>query len=1067
MGDFFVRRPIVAMVISIIIVIVGVISMMSLPIAQYPDLTPPMVQVTATYTGASSMNVEQSVATPLEQEINGVENSLYMQSINTNDGVMSLRVSFEVGTDPDMNNVLTQNRVSAASPKLPDDVKRLGVTTKKSLAFPLMLVSITSPNNTYDKIFLSNYSKINVADFLARIPGVGRVDIFGAGDYAMRIWVKPDRLAEMGLTVNDVVNAVKAQNVIVAGGKYGAEPAPEGTEFTYTVRLKDRLQSEEEFGNIVVRQSAEGFQVKVKDVARVELGTETYKSFNRMNQKDCAAIAIYQSPGSNAMNIAAQVKESMEEISKSFPQDIHYDVSLDTTLAISEGISEIITTLYEALILVIIVVFIFLQNWRALLIPMLAVPVSLIGAFILFPLLGFSINTLSLLGLVLAIGIVVDDAIVVVEAVMLNIEHGMNPKEATILAMKQVTGPIIATTLVMAAVFIPVAAVAGITGRLYQQFAITIAVSVAFSALNSLTLSPALCSILLRPPKPAKGFVGKFFGGFNKYFDKANNSYTSFSGVIIRKAGRGVVFIVLLVFLAGVLGKFVPGGFIPEEDMGYFFVNAQLPDASSMQRADKVAEKIETILAGEEGVEYITCITGYSMLTGGYSTNSVFIFVSLKEWSERGKEDQVKTLMRRLNGKFAASIPEAQTFAFGPPAIPGLGNGSGFSIMIQDKTGNTPQYLAEQTMKFIQEARKRPEIGAAFTTYQASTPQRYLDIDREKAMKMGLALNDVYGTIGAYLGGSYVNDFNRFGRVFKAYVQAEPEYRINEKDISLFYIRNANGDMVPLNSIAKIEDISGPEFTFRFNMARAAEVTGSPAPGYSSAQALAALEEVAKEVLPDDIGYSWNAMSFQEKKASGTAGVVLIFALVFVFLILAAQYESWSLPFAILLGTPFAVFGAFGGLWLARLGSDNYVLNVFAQISLIVLIGLAAKNAILIIEYAKEKFEKGLSLKDAALQGAKLRLRPILMTSFAFILGVIPLITASGAGAMARNVMGVAVFGGMLIATIVGVFMYPMLYVLIGKLGKYEKKRELALAAQNANMNAQIVNDKKNTNSDH
>ncbi len=1043
MAEFFVRRPIVAMVISIFIVIIGVISMLQLPIAQYPDLTPPMVNVTASYTGANSINVEQSVATPLEQEINGVENSIYMQSINTNDGYMTLRVSFNVGTDPDMNNVLTQNRVSSATPKLPEDVKRLGVTTKKSLAFPLMLVTITSPERTYDSLFLSNYAKINIADRLARIPGVGRVDVFGAGDYAMRIWIKPDRLAKLGITVPEVINAIQQQNVIVAGGQFGGLPAPPGTEFTYTVRLKDRLQSEAEFEEIVIRQNENGSQVKLKDVARAEMGTETSKTFVRLNDQPAGAIAIYQSPGSNALDITNTIKSEMKNISARFPQDIEYVISLDTTLAITEGINEIIKTLYEALILVIIVVFIFLQNWRAMLIPLLAVPVSLIGAFILFPALGFSINTLSLLGLVLAIGIVVDDAIVVVEAVMVNIEHGMNPKEATVAAMKMVTGPIVATTLVMIAVFIPVAAVPGITGKLYQQFAITIAVSVLFSAINSLTLSPALSSLLLRHPKPAKGIAGKFFGGFNKYFDKANAGYTSFSHIIARKASRGMIFILLMFVLAGFFGRILPGGFIPEEDMGYFFVNAQLPEAASLLRTDKVAGTIEKILKEQEGVEYYTTITGYSMLTGGYSSNSVFVFVSCEEWGERGKENTAARIIQRLNFAFRNLIQEAQTFAFGPPAIPGLGNGSGFSIMIQDKTGNTPQYLAEQTQAFIQAARKRPEIGSAFTTYQASSPQRFLDLDREKALAMGLNLQDVYKTIGAFLGGSYVNDFNRFGRVYKTYLQAEPEYRYSDKDLQLFYIKNTEGKMVPLSSIARVEEVSGPEFTFRFNMDRAAEVTGAPAPGYSSAQALKALEEVAAEILPSDIGYSWNAMSYQEKAASGTASVVFIFSILFVFLILAAQYESWSLPLAILLGTPFAVFGAFFGIWLARLGSDIYVLNVFGQISLILLISLAAKNAILIVEYAKDEFEnKGLSLIEAAIEGAKLRLRPILMTSFAFILGVVPLITASGAGSVARNVMGVAVFAGMLAATMIGVFIYPMLYVVIGKMAGYEKKRE-------------------------
>jgi hydrophobic/amphiphilic exporter-1 (mainly G- bacteria), HAE1 family len=1030
-------------VISIFIVIIGIISMTQLPIAQYPDITPPMVNVTAQYPGASALNVEQAVATPLEQEINGVENSIYMQSINTNDGNLTLRVSFLVGTDPDMNNVLTQNRVSSATPKLPEEVKRLGVSTKKSLAFPLMLVTLTSPDKTYDSLFLSNYAKINISDVLARITGVGRTDIFGTGDYSMRIWVRPDRMAQLGITVPQMINAIQQQNVIVAGGQFGGLPSPPGTEFTYTVRLKDRLQTEEEFNAIIIKSNADGSYVRVKDVAYAQMGTESSKSFVRQNGQPAAAVAVYQSPGSNALDIKNAVFAKMEELSKNFPVGVKYDISLDTTLAITAGIDEIIKTLFEALLLVIIVVFLFLQNWRAMLVPLVAVPVSLIGAFIMFPLLGFSINTLSLLGLVLAIGIVVDDAIVVVEAVMVNIEKGMNSKDATIAAMKMVTAPIIAITLVLVSVFIPVAAVPGITGQLYQQFAITIAVSVVFSALNSLTLSPALCSLLLKHPKPFPGIVGKFFNGFNKYFDKANVEYTSFSHIIARKTGRGLLFILLIFLGAGIFGKFIPGGFMPEEDMGYFFINAQLPESSSLIRSNAVSKKIDNILGKTEGLDYYTTITGYSMLTGGYSTNSIFIFVSCKPWEERGKENTVRNIVTRLNAEFRDQIQEAPTFAFGPPAIPGLGNGSGYSIMIQDRSGNTPAYLSEQTNNFIQAARKRPEIGTAFTTYQATSPQRYLDIDREKALKLGLNLQDVYNTVGAFLGGSYVNDFNRFGRVYKCYLQAQPEYRYNDKDLQMFYVKSLDGKMVPLSSITSIEEINGPEFTFRFNMYRAAEVTGVPAPGYSSSEALEALKEVAKETLSSDMGYAWNAMSYQEEAASGTAGIVFLFSILFVFLILSAQYESWSLPFSILLGTPFAVFGAFLGIWISRFSSDIFVLNVFAQISLILLIALAAKNAILIVEYAKDEFEqKGLSLIEAAIEGAKLRLRPILMTSFAFILGVVPLITAAGAGSMARNVMGVAVFAGMLAATIIGIFMYPMLFVVIGKLGKYEKKRD-------------------------
>ena len=849
MGDFFVRRPIVAMVIAIFMVIVGVVFLGGLPMEQYPDITPPIVEVRATYTGANAVSVEQSVATPLEQQINGVDNMIYMKSTNANDGTMTIQVSFETGTDPDMNTVFTQNRVAAATATLPEEVKRLGVTTEKSLPNILMLVALTADDPRFDQQFLGNYALINIKDVLARIKGIGRVNVIGASDYSMRIWIKPDRLAHLGISVPEIVDAIRAQSVIVPGGKLGGEPAPPGTEFTYTVRLPDRLQSEKEFGEIVVRTTEDGSQVKIKHIARVELGVVSYDGITRLNGKPCAMIAIYQAPGSNAVALAETVKTTMADLSRSFPKSMRYDISGDTTTAITAGIDEIVTTLFIALALVILVVYIFIQDWRAALIPTIAIPVSLIGAFIVFPLIGFTVNVLSLLGLVLAIGIVVDDAIVVVEAVQVNIEKGMTPKEATRAAMQEVTAPVIATTLVLVAVFIPVAVMGGITGRLYQQFAVTVAVSVVFSSINALTLSPALCGILLRKQKPVRGPLGAFFKLFNTVFDKSTEAYTGFTRIVTRKIAIGIIFILVLTIGLGLLGKRLPGGFMPDEDMGYLMINIQLPDAASLQRSDAVTKKVEEIIAKHKEVEFVTAASGFSIISGSLSSNAGFIFVWLQDWSLR--ERTANELAAALNRDFSMEINEAQVFAFGPPAIPGLGNGSGFTMLIQDRVGNTPEYLADQTASFIQAAQQRPEIGSIFTTFRASVPQRYMEINRDKVLKAGVALNDIYTTVGAFLGGAYVNDFNRFGRLYKAYIQAEPEYRISEDRINLFFVKNKNGKSVPLSAFVSIKEIAGPDFTNRFNLYRSIELTGGPAPGYTSVQALDALEAVAgKPCLP-------------------------------------------------------------------------------------------------------------------------------------------------------------------------------------------------------------------------
>ena len=1041
---FFVRRPTVAIVLSIVLIIFGLVALRDLPISQYPEVVPPEIQVNSTYTGADAIAVEQSVTTPLEQKINGVENMIYMRSINANDGTSSVRVSFNVGSDLDMSNVLVQNRVSEAQASLPEEVKRLGVTVKKSLSFPLMLVALRSPNGTYNSEFLSNFANINVTDQLARISGVGQVNLFGGSDYAMRIWVKPDQLASLGVTVADITKAVKGQNVIAPGGQIGGPPAPPGTEFSYVVRLEGRLTSADKFGEIIIKSNPDGSQVKLKDVARIELGSQLYNALGRFNGEASAVIALYQIPGSNALDVAKEVREKMHELSQSFVDDLAYEITLDTTAAVTEGINEIVHTLIEAIVLVILVVFIFLQSFRATFIPILTVPVALVATFSVFPMLGFGVNTLSLLGLVLAIGIVVDDAIVVVEAVMHHIEHGLSPREATNKAMKEVAGPVIAIALILSAVFIPVVFMGGIAGQFYVQFAVTISVSVLFSALSALTLSPALCSILLKPAKPATGPLGAFFRGFNNLFDRVTGGYIGVAGFLVRRMVRTMIIFAVIVGGCVIFGRLLPQSFIPEEDQGYILANVQLPDASSLQRTDEVAKKAEKILMESKAVKYVTTISGYSLLTQAYASNTAFFFITLKGWEDRKSvEEHAFTQIATLNKAFAKEIPEAVAFAFGPPAIPGLGTGSGFSLMLQDKKGQSPEALEAKARLFMQEAMKRPEIGRVSTAFRASVPQVFAVVDREKTYSQGVALEDVNQALGAFLGGSYINDFNSFGRLYKVYIQGEPEYRDSEDDLRLFHVRNIDGAMVPLSTLVSTSKISGPEFTNRFNLYRSAELIGSSGAGYSSAQTLKALEEVAAEILdPREWSIAWNAMSYQEATATG-GGEVFILGILFVFLILAAQYESWALPFSVLLGTPFAVLGALGGLWISRqIFGDAYLNNIFAQIGILTLVGLAAKNAILIVEFARMKTHEGMPLMEAALEAAKLRFRPILMTAFAFILGVLPLVKATGAGAEGRKVMGMAVFSGMLIATILGVILIPTLFVLVEKLSGGSKRSE-------------------------
>jgi len=1039
-SKFFINRPNVAIVIAILTVIGGLVAMAKLPIAQLPDIVPPQINVSATYTGADALTIEQSVATPLEQQMNGVDNMLYMMSTNANDGTMTLKVTYDVGTNVDIDQDNTQNRVSQASPNLPTSVNQYGVTVKKLMGLPLLVLSLYSPTGSYGGQFLGNYATINVNDALLRVPGVGQVTNFGAADYAMRVWVKPDQLTKLGMTVSDLTTAVQQQSAVNPAGQIGAEPAPKGQQFTYAVRAAGRLINAEEFGNIIVRQNSDGSAVRLKDVSRIELGSLVYQQIGRFNAKPAVIICVYQAPGSNALAVAKQVKAQMEDLKSRFPDGLEYTVSMDTTLPITEGMKEIVTTLLEAIVLVIIVVFLFLQNWRATLIPLLAVPVSLIGTFAVFPMLGFSINTLSLFGLILAIGLVVDDAIVVVEAVEHHIEHGLSPKDATFKAMEEVTAPVIGIALILSSVFVPMAAMGGIKGLLNQQFAVTIAISVLISAFNALTLSPALSALLLRPRKKSRGPLGKFFDWFNIWFGKMTGGYVNWSGVLIRRWGFSLLLLLGISVVSVGMGRQLPASFIPEEDQGYAFLQIQLPDAASLQRTDAVMRKLDDMLAHTHGVQSFSGISGFSLLSNTSASYTGFYFLQLEPWHDRLTEElSAKGLMRTLNKKMASEIPEAIGFAFGPPAIPGLGTAGGFTFMLQDRSGGTVTQLAEMLDKLALAARKRPEIASVVSTFRPSVPQLYVEVDQDRVLKQGLQFTEVYQTLQAFLGGAYVNQFNRFGRQWKVYLQAEPEYRTSADKINNFYVRNSKGDMTPLASLVTIKRVSGPEYTNRFNLYRSIQINGSPATGFSSGQAMAAMEQVCKENLPADFGYAWSDMSYQEKKAEGGQAMVFAMSFVFVFLILVALYESWSLPFSVLLSVPVAVLGAYGGLLLRKF--DN---NVFAQIGLIMLIGLTAKNAILIVEFAVLEHSKGKPIVDAALEGARLRLRPILMTSFAFILGCVPLWTAKGAGAIGRQVLGSSVITGMSAATVLGVFLVPVLFVVVERIAKKKPHVEIA-----------------------
>lgn len=1038
MGEFFIKRPVFAISMAIAMTLMGVVALSDLSVQQFPDITPPVVQVSASYVGADAQTVNNSVAVPLAQEVMGVGDMLYMQTTSANDGTMSMQVTFDIGSSPDMDAIFTQNNVAAATAKLPQAVTEQGVVTRKSDTGFLMVYALAS-DGRYDDEFLSNYAYINLEDELAKINGVGKVSIMGAGEYAMRIWIKPDRLHYYGLSLDEVLSAIRTQSGVYPAGKFGAEPAPEDAVYTYTVTLPAQISTAEEFSQIIISLDNNGNEIRLENVADVALGSQTYGIRSMLGDNPSTLIVVYQEPGSNAVEVGGRVKGVVEKLQQRLPDGVNIYTVVDGTKNVNDGVKDIIRTLIIALLLVIVIIYLFLQDWRATIIPLVAIPVSLMGAFMLFPLLDFSLNVISLLGMVLAIGLVVDDAIVVVEAVQRNIERGMNRVDATIDAMRRVSSPIIATTVVLLAVFIPVSFVSGITGLLFRQFSITIATAIVFSAFNALTLSPALCAILLRPHEKSKKGL---FAAFNRWFDRRMESYGTFSNTIVKHTARTAIF-VAVTFLLTVIGwKALPSGFLPEEDQGYLMVIVGTPDASSLQTTMHAMNHVEQVVASRPEVEFTSLAAGFNMIAGISSTNSGIIFVVLKDYSQR--KLSAAQIASQLTEELYVLVPEAECYAFIPPSIPGLGVTSGITLEVQDLEGRGTAYLMEQTQHLMDSLRHSPMVATVSTQFNADIPRRRLDIDKRQALSQGVALADVYNSISAYLGGSYIGNFNKFGKLYQSYIQASPDRRLNGRSLDYYYVENSSGESVPLSAFVTVKDTIGVEYITLFNLNESISLTVTPSAKASTGDAMKDIESIADKVLPDDVGFSWSGMSYQEANASKSGTAVYMLALLFVFLALAALYNSWGLPLAILMSVPVAVVGALVAVIAAHAVNALYVNNIYMQISLVMLIGLAAKNAILVVEYADNIFlgSKSISLLDAAIDAARQRVRPIIMTAFAFILGVMPLVFASGIYSTARNIMGVALVGGMLLATLVGIFLYPATYYLVAKIGHFERRRE-------------------------
>lgn len=1037
MEKFFISRPIFAISLAIVIVLVGLISITQLPIEQYPDITPPVVEVSATYDGADAETVNNAVATPVAQAVMGVSDMLYMQATSANDGSMTLQVTFDIGSDPDLDAIFTQNNVSSATAELPATVTRQGVTTRKTMTGFLMVYSLHS-DGRYDGEFLSNYAYINLQNELLKIDGVGKVSIMGAGEYAMRIWLRPDVLKYYGIAVDEVTAAIEQQGGIYPAGQFGAEPAPDGVAYTYTVTMPPQISTAEEFADIVVRTTSSGEQIRLGDIAEVSLGSQTYGVSSSYESDPTAMIVIYQQPGSNAVAVGGKIKAAMERLAERFPDGIEAATIVDTTTSIDAGVKDIFRTLIIALLLVIFIIYLFLQDWRATVIPLVAIPVSLVGAFALFPLLGFSINIISLLGLVLAIGLVVDDAIVVVEAAQVNIERGMKPRAAALEAMRNVASPIVATTVVLLAVFVPVSFTGGITGRLFQQFSVTIAVSVVISAFNALTLSPALCALLLRHREPSqKGF----FAAFNRWFARQMDRYTAFTPTLMRHVARTGLFVAVVLGAIFVVWRKLPAGFLPEEDQGYVMVMVSTPEASSLQVTRKAMTDADAVIRTLPEVASTSFAAGFNMMAGIASTSSGIIFVKLVDYSDR--KLSAMQIAQKLTDELYVAVAGAECYAVIPPSIPGLGVTSGVSVEVQDLEGRGTAYLLENAERLMDSLRKSPSVASVTTQFDAGVPQRRLRIDKQQALAASVDLGTLYGELTTLLGGTYINNFTRFGKLYQTYVQAAPDYRLDRRSLDSYYVTSASGESVPVASLVEVADTVGVEYVSQFNLYRSVSLTVTPAARASTTTVMQEITATAAAVLPDDIGTAWSGTSYQEANASKTGGLVYALALVFVFLALAALYESWGLPLAILMSVPVAVLGAVLFVGGTHLMNALYVNDIYMQISLVMLIGLAAKNAILVVEYADRLFrEQGASLMDAAIGAAKLRVRPIIMTAFAFILGVMPLVFASGVYATARNIMGVALVGGMLFATLLGIFVYPALYYFVGKIGRFEQRRE-------------------------